>query len=244
MDNLKRHKNLSGGKGNFSAATDTGKVRSRNEDYYGCLPEHHIFMVADGMGGHNAGHIASKETIGFLLRCIERGPSPGIVDSTLIIEDDDGLAPQDSNLDGKTEHSHGPPEINAEGLTRLIHAAHHYILQLAKSSPQLQGMGCTLALAWLEEGTLHALHVGDSRVYHIREKNIRQLGTDHSAVAQAVETGQRPSAGHGHKSRKNRCPCFDFRAKRKWQGSNCRSHPPMFRQKRNGHDHHQLCHHP
>lgn len=147
----------------YYGATDTGKIRPHNEDAFFPAPQSNrdqqLFIVADGMGGHNAGEIASQQTV-------------------------DSLAKKLDDL---------PANLSQEEIrTRLIQdilVTHEEILEMGRANPEYRGMGCTLALAYIEGEELYACHVGDARIYHIRGQEMEQLGTDHSVVAQSLKAG-------------------------------------------------------
>ena len=136
-----------------------GKVRTNNEDYifYSC--KDHYYILADGMGGHNAGEIASKESAMFIKNNLNM--------QSVLMSENNGISV----------------------VSELFMKAHQHLIELAKKNPEYRGMGCTLCLVILEDMKMHACHVGDSRIYVINPEKIEQVGTDHSVVAQAVKNG-------------------------------------------------------
>ncbi|RBP41109.1 Stp1/IreP family PP2C-type Ser/Thr phosphatase [Garciella nitratireducens] len=144
--------------------THIGMVRKRNEDsllvldkYY---PKFSIFAVADGMGGHNAGEVASSMAI------------EGIKDYFLnncIIE----------------EFTFSDKEMNA-----VIKKINKDILEKSQIHSAFNGMGTTLTLVVNIKQEIHISHIGDSRVYKINDKGIKQLTEDHSLVAGLVKKGE------------------------------------------------------
>ncbi len=139
--------------------TNVGKVRTGNEDYifYSC--KDYYYILADGMGGHNAGEIASKESVLYIKNNLR-------LQSLFKSEQDIGTS-----------------------MSELFLGAHQHLIDLARKNPDYRGMGCTLCLVVLEGMIMHACHVGDSRIYVIDQTKIGQIGTDHSVVAQAVKNG-------------------------------------------------------
>lgn len=130
--------------------TDVGLVRPNNEDSLYCEVKRGIFIVADGLGGHRAGEVASAlaaEIIGDILT--------------------------KSNLDGKT-----PVDIQSILIDSILRA-HKMIRKKASSEPQLYGMGTTVSVAIVRKDEAIVAHCGDSRVYHYRER-LRRITIDHT----------------------------------------------------------------
>jgi len=143
--------------------SDVGLQREHNEDSYLLLAEHDLFIVADGMGGHRAGDVASRlatDTIADFFRSTanEDVTWPYHFDTTLT-EDENRL------LTG-------------------IRIANRQIFERSVRSREYQGMGTTMvsALFSTERGRLYIGHVGDSRCYRVREGEIRLMTRDHSLV--------------------------------------------------------------
>jgi len=139
------------------AGTDVGLARSGNEDSH--LRGRTVFAVADGLGGHQGGEVASAMAVEPL-----------------------------AALDGR---AFADADQAAEALTAAIQAANQAILQRGRSDPELWGMGTTVtAAAAAHDRVLQLAHVGDSRAYLLRKgAPLRQLTTDHTVVAEAVERG-------------------------------------------------------
>jgi protein phosphatase len=139
------------------AGTDVGLARSGNEDSH--LRGRTVFAVADGLGGHQGGEVASAMAVEPL----------GALDGRAFADADQA----------------------AEALTAAIRAANQAILQRGRSDPELWGMGTTVtAAAVAHDRVLQLAHVGDSRAYLLRKgAPLRQLTTDHTVVAEAVERG-------------------------------------------------------
>ena len=151
------------------ALTDTGRVRSMNQDYIyaspekvGSLPD--LFLVADGMGGHKAGDYASRFMV--------------------------------ENLVVYLTHRHDGPCVTQikEGIKTVNKA----LYEMSLEREEFQGMGCTLVAAVIEDGVLYAANIGDSRLYLIHDGSIRQITRDHSYVEEMVAMGmmQRGSADY------------------------------------------------
>jgi protein phosphatase len=145
----------------YAGRSDVGKVRQGNEDALFANEERGVFIVADGMGGHVAGEVASQivtETVG-----------PGVSDAV-----GEGLT---------------GTELAARVLD-LIEEANRAILERADNEPEKRGMGTTLTLMALipEEGYLFD-QVGDSRGYLLRNGTLSQITRDHTVVQQQVDRG-------------------------------------------------------
>lgn len=145
----------------YAARTDVGMRRDHNEDCFGILEEQQLILVADGMGGHAAGEVASGIATVEVARFYARP------DKTY-----------DSN----------PARTTLEN--RLVAAfknANRRIYETAHSGGGPRGMGTTLAAAAIENGQVGIAHVGDSRVYRIRGESITRLTRDHSLLEQFKE---------------------------------------------------------
>ena len=151
--------------------TDRGRRRSRNEDAFLLRPQSRIFAVADGMGGHAAGNIASRIAIDVLAGAFERPPSPRIGAATL-----------------------------ARRLLGVFDRANRAILDHAAQNRECAGMGTTLtAFAPLAAADQCVIaHVGDSRAYRLRGGELTQLTRDHTWVQQQVDAGMLTSAESRH----------------------------------------------
>ncbi len=143
--------------------TDVGLQRDHNEDSFAVLPEYELFIVADGMGGHQAGDVASKLASESISDFFQRTAGE---ESTWPFHFDSALS---------------------EGENRLLTAirlANRQIYERSMKSRDLRGMGTTVvgALFDAEARRMYVGHVGDSRAYCIRDGKISQLTRDHSLV--------------------------------------------------------------
>lgn len=145
--------------------SDIGLVRQNNEDVWDQLPEEHFFVLADGMGGHQAGEIAAREAVSKICQLMKK-----------ILK-----------VDSKKKKSIS--EIK-ENLYKSIEQVNKSIYQLGNESESLKGMGTTLCcLCVHQEGLIYA-HVGDSRIYRLRNKHLKLLTKDHSLLRELVDLGQ------------------------------------------------------
>ena len=156
------------------ALTDTGRVRSMNQDYIYSSPEMvgslpNLFMVADGMGGHKAGDFASRFAVENLVIHITKMRQKPVI----------------------TQLKSG------------IQAVNQALYQESLSQDALKGMGCTLVAAVVESRSLYVANVGDSRLYLIHGDSIRQVTRDHSYVEEMVAMGQMARNTDGYNSHKH-----------------------------------------
>jgi protein phosphatase len=148
--------------GEVAGQTDVGRKRSHNEDCFAILPEHGLFMVADGMGGHAFGEIASQmaiDTLHEFFAATTDGP----------------LRTWSYTLDRARVYEQ-------HRLKTGIQLCNQRIYQFAQRFCGGRGMGTTLCALVAVEGGVCIAHVGDSRVYRIRDAGIEQLTEDHSLL--------------------------------------------------------------
>ena len=153
-----------------AARTDIGLVRQVNEDCYKIDNENNLFIVCDGMGGHQAGEVASKEACTVINYCFS------------------DIAEEVSADDALRVSSEFPP--GGELLVRSIRIANRSIYIRSRSRSDLTGMGTTVVAAVLEDDLINIAHVGDSRAYRIEDDRLVQLTTDHSWVSELQKSGQ------------------------------------------------------
>ncbi len=144
----------------IASLSDTGQVRTGNEDAIALAPALGVAILADGMGGYNAGEVASGMACALLKNELE---------STL-----------PTNLQTGVEH-----HLLQEAIGRTNEA----IVQLANSQAQYSGMGTTLVLTLFHGQQLTVAHVGDSRLYLLRAKQLRQVTSDHSVLQAQIDAG-------------------------------------------------------
>lgn len=144
-------------------ASDVGKMRQVNEDFFLINRDKNLFIVADGMGGHNAGDVASMN-------------ATQICDSYLTKE-------LINDIKGNNRR------IRETIIKSLLHA-HLRILEMAEKNPQYEGMGCTIVVGLVYENCIHLCHVGDARAYLSNDSGITLLTMDHSYVMELVQRGK------------------------------------------------------
>jgi len=142
--------------------TDVGRKRAHNEDNFAIMAEYGLYVVADGMGGHASGEIASKMAVDTLHEFF-----------TATADDPERTWPY------KMDRSKGYEENR---LVTGIKLCNLRIYEQAQRNAKQRGMGTTLAALFAVEDGIYVAHVGDSRVYRIRDGNIEQLTEDHSLL--------------------------------------------------------------
>ena len=144
--------------------SDVGRSREINEDCGYVDPDLGLAILADGMGGHVAGEIASNLAVKMLAAHIA-----------------------DALHAGDTKDGSGTIEAI---LNRSIEEANQAIQARASEDPSLKGMGTTIVVAVSQGKAVHLAHVGDSRAYLFRGSSLRQVTQDHSLVAEMVAAGE------------------------------------------------------
>ena len=156
------------GKLTFVGQTDTGRVREHNEDTIATDPDVGLLVLADGMGGYNAGEVAS-----------------GIAVKTITNLVREGLAREDlASIDRSTGLSR-PSIVLRDAITR----ANKIIYQTARSQAECEGMGTTVVAALFYDNRVSIAHFGDSRLYRQRGSQIAQVTMDHSLLQELVDRG-------------------------------------------------------
>jgi serine/threonine protein phosphatase PrpC len=156
---------------NVLGKTDVGIKRGKNEDSFGIDQKLGLFVVADGMGGHAAGEIASQMAIDVILDYIKRTVSTN--------------EPYLTGFNSRYSRT-------GNRLSSAVILANQLISDTATNRKDWQGMGTTLVAAWLPDPNsplLSIAHVGDSRAYLLRHGELRQLTTDHSLVEEQIQLG-------------------------------------------------------
>jgi protein phosphatase len=156
------------GKIDFAELTDTGRVRDHNEDAIGYNPEIGLMVLADGMGGYNAGEVASGIAVQIVSQLAAEGagrehrdeidPHSGMMRQSIVLRD-------------------------------AVYRANKIIFQTAQSQTHCEGMGTTIVACMFCDNKVSIAHVGDSRAYRVRAGEFEQLTMDHSLLQELVDRG-------------------------------------------------------
>jgi serine/threonine protein phosphatase PrpC len=149
-------------------ATHVGRQRQHNEDSFLVADQAKLFLVADGMGGHAAGEIASRIAV------------DSISEFIIHTKEDDGTWP------------HAYDEHFRRSTNRLMTAvklANTRVLEAMRKDTRLRGMGTTVVACLADKDMMAFAHVGDSRAYMIRDNQLRRITNDHSWVFEQVQAG-------------------------------------------------------
>ncbi len=144
----------------MAGLTDPGRQRPENEDCLAFYPEIGLAVLADGMGGHQAGEVASRMAVDVMARyCV----------------------------DAFASEARRPRALDT--LRGAIGAANTAIFEMARHTPEYTGMGSTVVSVLFQNGELCFGHVGDSRLYRLRAGRLERLTQDHSVVQELLNRG-------------------------------------------------------
>ncbi|MFL6574071.1 MAG: Stp1/IreP family PP2C-type Ser/Thr phosphatase [Burkholderiales bacterium] len=152
----------------IASCTDPGMVRSHNEDSIATDAAHGLVVLADGMGGYNAGEVASGMATSVILSEMRQ-----VLEST-----------QPNQIDPRTNQT-----IAARLLREQVLRANSSIYQAAQNQPQYAGMGTTLVASLFYDNRVLVAHLGDSRMYLLRDAGLRQVTRDHSLLQEQIDSG-------------------------------------------------------
>jgi protein phosphatase len=148
--------------------THVGRQRQHNEDSFRVEDDAKLFLVADGMGGHAAGEVASRIAV------------DSISEFILHSKTDDGTWPH-----AYDEHF----RRSTNRLMAAVRLANTRVLEAMRKDARLRGMGTTVVASLVDEDIFSVAHVGDSRAYLIRDRHISRITNDHSWVFEQVQAG-------------------------------------------------------
>jgi len=151
------------------ALTDLGRKRASNEDAFYIDDVLGLYVVADGMGGHAAGEIASREAVDTLYGMVKRG----VGQLRLLV---DPLSDQDSRAACRLMES-------------AVQAATYFVYSIAEIDREKSGMGTTISALLLLGDYAVTAQVGDSRIYRIERGAVEQLTEDHTLIAWQLKQG-------------------------------------------------------
>jgi len=154
-----------------SGITDVGLKREGNEDAFSVEDALGLYIVADGMGGHLAGEIASRIAVEVINKAFHKWSAQGVGEREIFGAPDTSLSLKGNYILGG------------------IRLANRIIYELALEKKDFHGMGTTMAILLVTPSLVIAANVGDSRIYLVRDGEIERLSRDHSVVAEQVELG-------------------------------------------------------
>lgn len=155
----------------FVAQTDVGQVRDHNEDYISCVEHLGLGVLADGMGGMNAGEIASSMSVHLLV--------------------DELVAYRDGNSEVAAELPEDTAEmpLDARVVKHVIEKTNSAVFHVSQTQPQCRGMGTTVVVSLFYDNKVCVGHIGDSRMYRFRDNRLEQITKDHSFVQELIDRG-------------------------------------------------------
>lgn len=141
--------------------TDKGNLRSGNEDSLFVLPDQQLYIVADGVGGHNSGELASRLAVGFMAQYVAMNPLKNVQNTKEL----------------------------KKYFQNCFAGANELIFSKAGEGSEYAGMATTTVMTYLRDDTCYVINVGDSRAYLVRDGIMRQLTEDHTLVQTLVNSG-------------------------------------------------------
>ena len=151
-----------------ASLTDPGRVRDHNEDCIESRPEIGLFVLADGMGGYNAGEVAS-----------------GMATSLIADGIQESWRPADVARLGRDESK----ALSEKLLLEHVGRANSAIFTTSQNNPECAGMGTTLVVCLFFDNFLTVAHIGDSRLYRLRGDAMEQVTRDHSLLQEQLDSG-------------------------------------------------------
>jgi len=154
-----------------SGMTDVGLQREGNEDSFSVQDSFGLYMVADGMGGHLAGEVASRVAVEMINKSFGKWLEVQAPPDEIFGVPDESLSREGNYILGS------------------IRLANRVIYEMASEYEKYNGMGTTIVSLFVAAGRIVAANVGDSRMYLVRDKRIERMSKDHTIVAEHVEMG-------------------------------------------------------
>jgi protein phosphatase len=166
--------------------SDVGRKRKLNEDTFAAADNLGLYVVADGMGGHAAGEVASRLAVESIERHMAGVPQA------------DQTAPSDAS----TQTFDAGLPAPARKVITAIRMANQEIVRSVRHDASMRGMGTTVVLAYIQGRRVYIGSVGDSRAYLVRDEEITQLTDDHTFVNEQVRAGTlTPAEARRHPAR-------------------------------------------
>jgi PPM family protein phosphatase len=157
----------------YFADTDIGKNREKNEDSF--YAEGNLFLVADGMGGHRAGEVASKLAVDTFIK---------------VFDSKDAAATKKTSEPVLSKNKIFTPQEIKRLLTSGIKNANEEVFKKAILQPEYYGMGTTLTGCYIQKDKAYIIHIGDSRLYIKRGNKLKLLTSDHTIVGELFRRGE------------------------------------------------------
>lgn len=154
-----------------SGITDVGLKREDNEDSYSKEDSLGLYVVADGMGGHLAGEVASRVAVEMINKSVRKWLEEEA-------REDELFGPPDSSL-----------TLIGNYILSSIRMANRVVYEMALGHEEYHGMGTTVVILYVTPSLIIAANVGDSRIYMVRDGHLERLSKDHTIVAEQVEMG-------------------------------------------------------
>jgi protein phosphatase len=151
-----------------ASLTDPGRVRDHNEDCIESRPEIGLYVLADGMGGYNAGEVAS-----------------GMATSLIADGVQDAWKPREAERSGREQCKDMSQKLLGEQILR----ANNAIYTTSQNNPECAGMGTTLVVCLFYDNFVAVAHIGDSRLYRLRGEAMEQVTRDHSLLQEQLDSG-------------------------------------------------------
>ena len=148
--------------------SDKGRVRQKNEDTIGFDRTLGLVVLADGMGGHRGGDVASGLTVDTIINALQQ-KLPTV---------------EAGNVDPKSGFS-----LESICILEAIDLANKIVFNTAEAHPDHRGMGTTVVVLHFHNNTLSLAHIGDSRCYRVREGKLEQITKDHSLLQELIDRG-------------------------------------------------------
>ena len=151
-----------------ASLTDPGRVRDHNEDCIESRPEIGLYVLADGMGGYNAGEVAS-----------------GMATSLIADGVQEAWKPREVERAGREQCKDMAQKLLGEQILR----ANNAIYTTSQNNPECAGMGTTLVVCMFYDNFVAVAHIGDSRLYRLRGETMEQVTRDHSLLQEQLDSG-------------------------------------------------------
>jgi serine/threonine protein phosphatase PrpC len=151
--------------------TDVGRVRDHNEDFIFTDSTRGIAVLADGMGGMNAGEVASSMSV------------------HVVVDELVGFVDGASTLQSADIEEDEQPSSEIGFMQATVEKANSAVFHVSQTQPQCRGMGTTIVASLFYDNKITVGHIGDSRMYRFRDHELTQITKDHSFVQELIDKG-------------------------------------------------------